>query len=245
MVCWGVDEWAPAKQTSARWLIIPAVAVLGTLGWLTYRQIGYWRNSETLWSYALRVTSVRSFKAHFNLAMTYDQQGRFDEAIQQLRESIDPRDDDPHIHLGLGIYDQRHGHTQDAIGEFATTLRLSADPALKADTYSDLGSVYRQLREYDRAKESFTAALQLNPNQTMASINLGLLAQKTGDYGEASSYYRHAMSLEPTAVGYLLLAKAEEQAGHAAEAQAAISQAKQLTSDWNEAQKTANELLAF
>jgi predicted Zn-dependent protease len=53
------------------------------------------------------------------------------------------------------------------------------------------------------------------------------------------------MSLEPTAVGYVLLAKAEELAGHGAEAQSAISRAKQLATDWNQAQQTANELLTF
>jgi len=245
MVCWGVDEWGQTTQFSARWLAVPAVAVLAALGCLTYRQISYWRNSETLWSYALQVTSVRSYKAHFNLAMAYDQQGRFDEAIQQLRESIDPRDDDPQIHLGLGIYDQRHGHFQDAIAEFGSTLRLAADPALKADAYSNLGSAYRQLRDYARSKENFTAALQLNPKQTVALINLGLLAQKTGNYAEAITDYTQAMSVEPTAVGYLLLAKAEEQDGHDAEAQAARARAKRLTSDWNQAQQTANKLQAF
>jgi len=245
MVCWGADEWAQGKQPSARWLVVPAVALLGTLGWLTYRQTSNWRNSETLWSHALQVTSVRSYKAHFNLAMAYDQQGRFDEAIQQLRESIDPRDDDPQIHLGLGIYDQRHGHIQSAIAEFESTLRLTADPALKADAYSNLGATYRQLRDFNRAKESFTAALQLNPNQTVALVNLGLLAQKNGDYSEAIAHYTRAMSLEPTAVGYLLLAKAEEQAGHATDSQAAISRAKHLVSDLGQAQQTANQLMAF
>ena len=245
MMCWGVDEWAQRKQASTRWLAIPAVAVLGVLGCLTYRQIGYWRNSEKLWSYALQVTSVRSYKAHFNLAMAYDQQGRFDEAIQQLQESVDPRDDDPQIHLGLGIYDERHGHVQDAIAEFGATLRLTADPALKADAYSDLGSAYRQLHDFDRAKENFTGALQINPNQTLALVNLGLLAQRTGNFAEAIADYTRAMSLEPTAVGYLLLAKAEEQSGHSAEAQAAISRAKQLGGDWNQAQRAANQLLTF
>jgi protein O-mannosyl-transferase len=245
MVGWGVAEFAQRKRQSTRWLAVPAVAVLGMLGWLTYRQISYWRDSETLWSHALQVTSVRSYKAHFNLAMAYDQQGRFDEAIQQLGESIDPRDEDPNIHLGLGIYDQRHGHLQDAIAEFGATLRLTADPALKADAYSNLGSAYRQLHEFDRAKENFTAALRLNPNQATVLINMGVLAYKTGNYSEAIVYYMHAMSLEPTAVGYLLLAKCEEQAGHAAEAQAAIFRAKQLTTDWNQAQQAADQLLTF
>jgi protein O-mannosyl-transferase len=242
MVCWGVDEWVQDKKKMTQWLAVPAIAVLATLGWLTYRQIGYWRNSETLWSYALQVSGVRSYKAHFNLAMAYDQQARYDEAIQQLRESIDPRDDDPQIHLGLGIYDQRHGHFQEAIAEFESTLRLATDSALKADAYSNLGSAYKQLSDFDRAQASFAKSLQLNPNQAVALVNLGLLAQRSGDYAGAVARYSQAMSIEPTAVGYLLLARAQEKAGQVMEAQAAIARAKQLTPDLGAAQRAADQL---
>ena len=245
MVCWGADEWLQNNQLSARWLAAPGLVILVMLSWLTHRQIGYWHDSVTLWTHALQVTNIRSYKSHFNLAMAYDQQGRYDEAIQQLRESIDPTNDDPQIHLGLGIYDQRHRHVQDAIAEFETTLRLTTDPKLKGDAYANLGVAYRQLHDFGRAQENFTTALQLNPNQVMALVNLGLLAQRNGNYQEAIISYSRAMSVEPTAVGYLLLAKAEQGAGHPAEAQADITRAKQMTTDFSEAQHRADGLLAF
>ena len=245
MVCWGVSEWAETNKISMAGLAVPALAVMAALSILTYRQIGYWRNSETLWSYTLRVTSVRSYKAHFNLAVTYDAEGRYDEAVQQFRQAIDPRDDDPRIHFGLGIYDQRHGHVQEAIEEFQSALRLSSDEAMSADTLSNLGSAYRQVRDYTRAKESFAAALRIDANKPAALVGMGLLAQKNGDLGGAVTYYSHAMSVAPTAVGYVLLGRVLEQAGHAAEAKVALDKARQLTSDLAEAQQAADGLLAF
>ncbi len=245
MVCWGVGEWGEGREISAGWLAVPALAVSAALGVLTYRQIGYWRDSETLWSYALQVTSVRSYKAHFNLAVTYDAEGRYDDAVQQFRQAIDPRDDDPRIHLGLGIYDQRHGHSREAIEEFQTVLRLSSGDAMSADALSNLGSAYQQLHDYARAKESFAAALRLDPNKAAALVGMGLLAQRGGDLEQAISQYSHAMSVEPTAVGYVLLARAQQQAGRPAAAMAAIDRAKQLTNDFDQAQQTADELLAF
>jgi Flp pilus assembly protein TadD len=245
MVCWGVGEWAESREISAVWLAVPALAVIATLSALTYRQIAYWRDSETLWSYALRVTGVRSYKAHFNLAVTYDAEGRYDEAVQQFREAIDPRDDDPRIHLGLGIYDQRHGHAREAIAEFQAVLRLSSDDALGADALNDLGSAYQQIHDYARAKESFAAALRLNPNKAAAMVGMGLLSQKNGNFEQAIGQYSRAMSIEPTAVGYVLLARALEQAGHPGEAKAAIDKARQLTNDFDQAQKSADDLLTF
>jgi tetratricopeptide (TPR) repeat protein len=245
MVCWGASEWAETKKIPIAGLAVPALAVLAALGALTYRQIGYWRNSETLWSYALRVTSVRSYKAHFNLAVTYDAEGRYDQAVEQFREAIDPRDDDPRIHLGLGIYDQRHGHAQEAIGEFEAVLRLSSDGAMRADAFSNLGSAYRELHDYARAKESFAAALQIDPNKAAALVGMGLLAQKSGDFEEAIGEYSHAMSIEPTAVGYVLLGRALERAGRDGEAKVALEKARQLGGDFGQAQQAADQLLAF
>jgi protein O-mannosyl-transferase len=245
MACWGISEWAMSRKLSATWLVVPSLAVMATLGVLTYRQIGYWHDSETLWSYALRVTSVRSYKAHFNLAVTYDAEGRYEEAVQQFREAIDPRDDDPRIHMGLAIYDQRHGHAREAIEEFRTVLRLSSNDELSADALSSMGAAYQQIHDYARAKESFAAALRLNPNQAAALVGIGLLAQKSGDFEQAAAAYSHAMSVEPTAVGYVLLARALEQAGRVREAEAALHKARQLTSDLSHPQQTADELLAF
>jgi tetratricopeptide (TPR) repeat protein len=245
MVVWGLAEWAQTWRISSSLLAVAAAVVLAALGFLTYRQIGYWHDSETLWSYALQVTSVPSYKAHFNLAITYDEQGRFEEAIQQFREAVDPGSDDPKIHLGLGIYDQRHGDLEKAIGEFQTTLTMTSDPLLKADAYSNMGSAYRQRRDYEQAKQSFADALKLDPNKPMALIGMGLVAQRSGDIAEAVIEYSRAMAVEPTAVGYLLLGRAQQQAGHGEEAAVAKDRAKRLTSDIDQAQRAADELLAF
>lgn len=245
LTVWGLAELAHAWRISSAWLAAIAVLVLTAFSALTYRQIGYWHDSETLWLHALSVSEVPSYKAHFNLAIAYDEQGRYPEAVAQFRESVDPRSDDPKIHLGLGIYDQRHGATPQAIAEYQTTLRMTADPMVKADAYSDLGSLYRQGRDYGDAEQNFAAALQLDPKKPIALIGMGLLAEKKGDAASAVDYYSNAMAVEPTAVGFLLLAQAQEQAGHAAEAAAARERAGQLTNDLNQAQSTAEQLLAF
>jgi len=245
LVCWAVADWAKEKKIPAAWLPGLAIVILASLSVLTYRQIGYWRDSETLWSYALRVTSVPSYKAHFNLAMAYDQQGRYDEAILQLKESIDPRNDDPQIHLGLGIYDQRHGHLQEAAGEYRTAMRLASNPMLKAEALTNLASLERQQKNYAQATSDFAAALELNPQQTTALVGMGLLSQRQGALARAVELYSRAMAVEPTSVGYLLIANAEEQAGHAAAAQAALAQARELTQDIAQAQRSADQLLSF
>lgn len=244
-VIWGLAEICESRQVSPKVLAIPAVVILLTLGSLTYRQVGYWRNSEVLWTHALNVTDVRSYKAHFNLAMAYDQEGKYDLAIAQLGQSIDPRDDDPRIHLGLGIYDQRHGDTPDAIGQYQAAITLASDAALKAEAYSNLGGAYRQLKNYSAAKDSFSQALRFDPNKTLALVGIGLVAQHEGNFDQAAQAYSRAMAIEPTPIGYLLLAKALDQGRHPDEAKVAHEKAAQLTNDLSQAQQGADHLLSF
>jgi Flp pilus assembly protein TadD len=87
--------------------------------------------------------------------------------------------------------------------------------------------------------------LRLNPNKAAAMVGMGLLSQKNGNFEQAIGQYSRAMSIEPTAVGYVLLARALEQAGHPGEAKAAIDKARQLTNDFDQAQKSADDLLTF
>jgi len=71
-----------------------------------------------------------------------------------------------------------------------------------------------------------------------------LLAQKGWDYSFAAEQYAHAMSVDPTSVGYLLLAKALERGGRAEEAKQAYAQARRLSNNLEADQKTADDLLA-
>jgi len=173
-----VAELAQTRHISAHSLAPVAALVLATLGFLTYRQVGFWHDSETLWKHALQVSGAENYKAHFNLAVIYDAQGRYDQAIAQFRAAENPREDDPRIHLGMGIYDQRHGHLQEAIDEYQAALRLGSQA-----------------------------------------------------------------TREQMALAYLLLAGAQEKAGHAAEAMAARERAGGLATNLDEAQQAADNLL--
>jgi uncharacterized protein HemY len=84
----------------------------------------------------------------------------------------------------------------------------------------------------------------VNPDLPAALVGSGLLAQKGWDFANAARQYAHAMSIEPTSVGYLLLAKALEQSGRPAEARDAYAVAQGLTSNIRADQKAADSLLA-
>src|ERR1043166_491941 len=97
--------------------------------------------------------------------------------------------------------------------------------------------------KYSEAKQNYESALQLNPDLPAALVGTGLLAQKGWDFASAAKQYAHAMSVEPTSVGYLLLARALQQSGRPAEARDAFLAAQRLSANIRAGPKAADSLL--
>ena len=242
MLSWGVPEAARKAHLPPARVAIPAGLAVLALSAVTYRQVGLWRNSETLWKHALAATE-NNFVAHDNLGGALVNQGRTEEAIPHFRAAVAIRPDDPLGHLDIGAYEQEHGNLQTAIKQYQMVLRFTSDATLREQAFANLGSAYRNQGMYALAQQNYEAALGLNPDNSIAVVGMGLIAQRNGDMPQAINRYSHAMSVQPTSVGYLLLANALQRSGRAAEAQAAREQAQQLSPDLSESEQAVDRLL--
>ena len=213
------------------------------LGAQTFRQVAYWQNPETLWTRALQTTKGNFF-AHDSLGGYYIQVGRMGDARQQFEASLRIFPNDMLAQEGLAVCYQAGGEIDKAIEQYQNVLRLSIDNAVRATAFANLGSIYRTQGKYPQARQNYDSALQVNPDLPAALVGNGLLAQKGWDFANAARQYAHAMSIEPTSVGYLLLAKALEQSGRSAEAKDAYAAAQGLSSNIRADQRAADSLLA-
>jgi uncharacterized protein HemY len=99
------------------------------------------------------------------------------------------------------------------------------------------------LNEPTQAQDDFEKALQTVPRYPFANIGLGLLAERRGDFRDASDFFSSAIKIEPTDLGYFLLATALEKSGRHSEANAAFAQAQRLSPDITDVLQRAHELL--
>jgi len=242
MVVWGISDVINrnvAAGKSAAAFLVPVLIVFGAL---TYRQIGFWRDSETLWNHTLQVTQ-NNFVAHDSLAEYQLKHGRFSAGCSHFQAAVNIFADDMPAQEGLAICAQARNDNREAIDRYDMVLRRAIEPSIRATAFANLGSIYRGLGDYRRAKENCDSALQINPDLPIALVGSGLLAQKGWDYSLAAAQYAHAMRVEPTSVGYLLLAKALQQSGRSAEAAQAFEQAQRLSGNLRDDQKVADDLL--
>lgn len=244
---WTLDALASKLRIPSPWRAAAALVVVSILGCLTYRQLGYWRDDETLWRYTLSVTEG-NYMAYDNLARALAKQGRSDEAVVQFQAATDLHKYPPAQLLALAFYELRVGHPQEAIEECNAVLHASADPvdsATQATAWSELGQAYLQLRQYDQASGSFQKALRLSPENEMALIGTGMVALSQEQRDLAVAQLAHAVKIDPSDVNFLLLAQALRRAGRAAEADAAAAQAQKISSDLSQAQIAATQFLSF
>ncbi len=254
MVCWGVPDLlvtarkAGRMQRSTNWLAVPACVVLLVLAGLTQRQIGYWRSDVAVWAHTVEVTSG-NYIAEDNLGDALLKANRPDDAEKHFRRAAAIYPTYPPTLMALAVQDQRDGKLRQAIAEYSEAISGTQhssypDKSIVKAAYANMGHAYRELGEMAQARESLQAAVVLNPDNFQAWEDLGLVSQHIGDLTTAIHAYYQAVKLHPYDLGYLLLSQALKESGHKLEAQWAEERAKNLTANYERAQRLTARILA-
>lgn len=240
---WGLADWAANHKIAPRYVAVPLMIWTLALALSAHTQMKYWANTTDLWSHTLEATGP-NFVAEDNLGAELIKEGKIQAARERFQNAININPEDPFSQLNIGVCDKKMGNVQSAAEHYQAALKLSVEPNLRLTAFSNLGSLYRMSHNYQAARANYEAALRINPESGMTLIGLGLLAQTTGDAAGAVNYYSKELALEPSDVGYILLARALQAAGRTSESSAALEQAKRLAPDFEAAQNEASRLLA-
>lgn len=243
MVCWGIGDLLKNRRS----VRIPAMVIGGValiaLVLASYRQIGYWTDNLTLWTHTLAVTE-NNFSAEDGIATALIAEGRVGEAAAHFQNAVRINPDDPIGTLNLGAYQQLQGNYSSAIAYDQAVLRLTQNSRLLARALTNLGYAYYAEKQLVSSHDSFNLALREMPESAQAWQGLGLLAQMHGDLSQAVEDYARAVQMEPSDVGYILLAHALEKEGFDDRARSARAMAQHLSRDVAAADRTAQHLLA-
>jgi tetratricopeptide (TPR) repeat protein len=164
MGAWVAFEWLTGSKLLLR---IGACAILLLpLALVTVNQIGYWKNSVTVWTQAQRVTPD-NVTLEMKLAEAFQEANDRDSAnLHLLRaEAMEPQNLVIHLNLGaLALQEQRMG---DSILELETAVSLSEqrklsrnDMRYRTSALLDLGFAYALSRNYPKAFHALRQAGQ-------------------------------------------------------------------------------------
>jgi len=197
----------------------------------TERQLGYWRDDETLWTHAIAVTRDNVI-AHVNLGVTYEAQNRNGEALSEYLRALraGPYRVEPHNNLANFL--DTTGHPEEAVAQYREALRL--DPKAVA-AHCNLGITLVELGRYDEAMSEYAEAARLAPDDSRPYYLMGKAAMKQGDSAAAAQHFQDALSrngndlLSLTFLARLLATDPSPQIRNGVGALALAAQANELT----------------
>ena len=170
-----------------------AALVLAALAGLSRRQLGYWKDTETLWRRALAVDPGIEL-VHNNLGHILAERGDMAGAEKEYREALrlNPASGLAHYNLGgvlmgRGAYAEAEEHDLEAV-------RLKPDLAA---AHYNLGVLEAGLGRPAEAEARYREAMRLAPEFPMAPYNLGILLAAEGQGAAAEAAYRAALAAKP------------------------------------------------
>lgn len=192
-IAWGVPNALKRLKSSSLVLTAASIAVIGVLSFLTWVQVGYWKDSITLYEHTLGVTK-NNYIIENNLGNELRQrselQGRteaqrredLDSAIRHFKKAIElsPNNGEHYNNLGMAL--ESKGRMDEALDLFKKAAEIS--PNLQEAHYN-IGSTLLRKGLAQDSIEYFLETLEINPDYYLARYNLAVAYYRTERYSEA------------------------------------------------------------
>ncbi len=190
-VAWLADDLARGRLPAAV-APVAAILLLAGCGVLTFRQIGVWRDTASLFRHTLAVTED-NWMAHSNYGVIMDEQGRVDEAETHFREAVRILAD-PNLMSNLGNLLDKTGRAQEAA--YYLRRAIEADPGNVPSRYN-MANILLRGGDAARAVELYREVLRLNPAHSNAHNNLAIALVNLECNEEAEYHYRESVRFDP------------------------------------------------
>ena len=228
IVAWGVPEllrrWELRVATLATGAAIVLIACTAASAW----QIGYWKESETLFARGLQVAPNNAiFRFYYGEALR--KKGMLDGAMEQYQRALElnPLYVDAWCNLGIVLTGKGEiGRALPAMQQAVELVEkereedrrrhLHMPPQLMrrhAAVYHNLGLLYLKIDDLPKAEQAMARSLEIDRSDPEAHTSLALAQIKSGKQAEAEAHLREALRLDPehapahTQFGHLRMAQ--------------------------------------
>jgi tetratricopeptide (TPR) repeat protein len=172
---------------------IGALAVLGALGVLTWRQAHAYRDPGALWQDTI-AKNPGSWMAHNNLGNWLVDRGAVEEALEhyEIARRLNPEYADPYSNIASVLVDR--GEIAAAIPLFEHAIALEPGTG---DFQYNLGVALARAGREEEALAALLEAVDVMPTHHAAHNNLGILLARRGRLEEALGHYGAALREAP------------------------------------------------
>jgi len=167
-ITWAVTDLTRSWRFQRMALGVAALIVVGALSWRCWLQTSYWRDSETLFTHALAVTSNNDVALN-NLGIIFLEKGQLDDAISKLQAAIDLRPENGPAHDNLAKAFLKKGRVAEAMVHYRKLLEIEPENVEAANT---VGTALIQQGHVKEAIDQWQDVLAIQPENGNAASNL-------------------------------------------------------------------------
>jgi len=193
VAAWGIPEILKKRRYEKQLLGAAAASCLLCLSILTQTQVGYWRDSITLFDHTLSVTK-NNVPIYNNRGNALHHLGDQERAIEDFSRAIEINPLFAAAYNGRGLSYNSMGNFTRALEDFGKALEINP---LYAEVYNSRGLVHNRMSNYRAAIEDFDRAIRINPGLAAVYNNRGNARDDLGDHVQAIEDYSRAIEIDP------------------------------------------------
>ena len=192
-IVWSVADGVARNPAMKQASVAVAGLILLLFGVAAWHQVGYWKDSRTLFEHTLAVTGRNAIMRN-NLGVVLAQAKDTTGAMNQYQQALAINSEYPEAHANLGHELLRAGQFDIARTHLQEAIRLKPNLAI---ALADIGLLDAAGGNYESAIRNLTESLRFSPDSAEAHSNLCFALQHAGRFHEAVEQCREALRLRP------------------------------------------------
>src|SRR3972149_7234471 len=151
-----------------------------------------WRDELTMWN-NVRLRSPGKWRPHYKMGLILYLKENPQAALLRFNTALRLKPDAYGLHNNAGLSYQKMGMRDEAVRAY--TLAIEKEGG--ASAYLNLGTVYLEEGNLERALGFFLKAVEKEPDDASALLNAGFTYGDMGEYGYAIEMHKRALSVNP------------------------------------------------
>jgi len=182
--------WLSQKSAASYWIMLVLFFILAATTFVKSRS---YADPLTFYNSAIEQNPNSDF-AFIHRGYLYNDQGRYDKALDDFSRAIDINPKYAEAYNNRGNIYSRQGSYEKAIDDYTRAIELK--PGI-AEAYNNRGLAYGYIGLYEKAIADYTKVIEINPGIAEAYNNLGMAYGNQGIYDKAISGFSKAIELKP------------------------------------------------
>jgi len=208
VAAWYFEHYYRKEQSRGLAQAIAAIAFL-VFAVVTVRQIGVWKNGETLWTHVIKYEGKTNSLPYWNRGQYFRSNGEFNKALQDYSQAvaIDPQNPELYNSRGKTYFDmamsgkyesQSKELVQKALKDYTEALKIpTVKPKSKAEILINRGAAFGSQQNFQQSIQDITDGLKIDPSNENGYFNRSIAYYTVGQLDNALSDYDQYLKYQP------------------------------------------------